>query len=606
MIVVYPLITSKTVNPNILPGVCKALEKYIYIYEVDSIIEAANKSIKKKQQKEKNFLNLKKIGGKFKFVAESMEEEDVDQLIYEAAGVPQVKKTGAQPQPVPTKKGGAQPQPGPTPKPRPTSGGKSGGASSAPTTNITNVYQSSPPTQKDSGPMTQRPHIGRMDETSLSTEPTWNEVQDQEGNTFAIGVKVVPFVIDNEENLVKLMSYDRYRKGMSVTLQWQARRILRFMYRIANFGWKSTIGLLAFTGLVARELKSGTITKNWKHDIILQNTYFENKMFILLNKMDLNTDDFMTDPKGIKKLFGLGWTSFIVADDVNKVLTFCMNKYRGLCSQINYGFLYSNLSRETSSVYQDIEDVRKSAGPLFRMKAKRMNVLNDSLALQKLDDYSIDSLLSEQYLTEGILDSFSKQIVSNKNYYASLLKSIGQAVKRKDVNTLQRISKKNKIPRNLNIDQTIQKLSQSDKTFKSTFELSNRVFKNSLPGLPDELSKTGSALIACLKVISKDNKFDVKKSLSQVVMDTRKSVKAEEGDEEYIKEMRLAFGFALLTLALASAASIWLISTIIHYGGIAITAVTSGLGSIAFAIILVFIILAYIGGSPKDNDNSGG
>lgn len=51
MIVIWPLIVSKTVNPNILPGVCKALEKYIYIEQMDDVIEAANQNIKQNASK---------------------------------------------------------------------------------------------------------------------------------------------------------------------------------------------------------------------------------------------------------------------------------------------------------------------------------------------------------------------------------------------------------------------------------------------------------------------------------------------------------------------------------------------------------------------------
>ncbi len=85
--------------------------------------------------------------------------------------------------------------------------------------------------------------------------------------------------------------------------------------------------------------------------------------------MDLE-EDFMGSASGVKSLFKLGWTSFVVADDVNKVVHFCMNRYKGMCSMVNYGFLYTD-SRSQSQVYQDIEDIRKSSGPLFRMKRKK-------------------------------------------------------------------------------------------------------------------------------------------------------------------------------------------------------------------------------------------
>jgi hypothetical protein len=71
MIVTYPLIVSKTVNPNILPGICKALEKYIYTHRVDGVIEAANQNIKAQNAKSGMYIALKNIGGKTQFRLEN-------------------------------------------------------------------------------------------------------------------------------------------------------------------------------------------------------------------------------------------------------------------------------------------------------------------------------------------------------------------------------------------------------------------------------------------------------------------------------------------------------------------------------------------------------
>ena len=47
MIVVYPMITSKTINPNVLPGICKALEKYVLVYELEDLLKKTNAKIAK-------------------------------------------------------------------------------------------------------------------------------------------------------------------------------------------------------------------------------------------------------------------------------------------------------------------------------------------------------------------------------------------------------------------------------------------------------------------------------------------------------------------------------------------------------------------------------
>ena len=39
MIIVFPMICSSNVSPNILPGICKVVEKYLLIYSMDDILK---------------------------------------------------------------------------------------------------------------------------------------------------------------------------------------------------------------------------------------------------------------------------------------------------------------------------------------------------------------------------------------------------------------------------------------------------------------------------------------------------------------------------------------------------------------------------------------
>ena len=38
MIVVYPVIVSRAVGENIIPGICKMLENYLVVYSMDDIL----------------------------------------------------------------------------------------------------------------------------------------------------------------------------------------------------------------------------------------------------------------------------------------------------------------------------------------------------------------------------------------------------------------------------------------------------------------------------------------------------------------------------------------------------------------------------------------
>ena len=301
MIIIWPLVVSKTVNPNILPGVCKALERYIYIHELDDVIETANANIrsnqKRKKRKDRAYNLLKKVGNGLMLESVEYNEDDfleeadktsTQKFDYDETG--ELTGSSKTTQTAPTR---------PEPKER---------------DSYKDAYNSAKAQEDMRALKGEAPRIDKIDPTSINTEPTWNTVTDQEGRTTAIGVKVVPFIINNEQSLIKLMTQDRYRSKLSKVAQFQARRALKIMYRIANVTWKTTLGkLFSWTGLVDEDFEKGTISQNWKNDIVLQNTAFKEKMFILLNKMDLE-EDFMGSASGVKSLFKLGWTSFVVAD----------------------------------------------------------------------------------------------------------------------------------------------------------------------------------------------------------------------------------------------------------------------------------------------------
>jgi len=573
MIVVWPLIVSKTVNPNVLPGVCKALEKYVHVSETDRIIDAANDQIAKKNKKNSTYLTLKTIAGKLSIRAEQLEPGiTIEDYIEEG-------KAGSGKGP------GSPGSSSPPPAPR---GPRAAAKSSSDRDSYQDGYDKQKGMQAAQELRPVKPEFGRMDSAAISTEPTWNTVTDQAGNVTAIGVKVVPFVIDNEQSLVKLMTLDRYRKSLSTDVHKQARKVLRFMYKIANVSWKATIGkMLSWTGFVDKDLVAGTITKNWKNDIILQNTAFDNKMFILLNKMDLD-EEFTTSAKGVKKLFGLGWTSFVIADDVNKVATFCMKNYKGMCSIVNYGFLYSD-ARSQSQVYQDIDDIRRNAGPMFRMKRRKKSMITDNLAQYKLDQYSTDVLLSESTLNESVIPNLIKQLKTSPDKMASNLKSIQSAVKRKDMKLAYKIIKKfNPSNKPMELSKVINKAKQTNPEFKKHYDLAYRIFKNSLNGLEEEPLKVGAAAMASIAVIGKKKNYDMKSDIKKIVMKTRASITLDEDDDNFSKDLKTAFIFAIITVVFSTGAIVAIL-----YG---LSLLLPAIGAAIFSIwpyLVFFITMAY-------------
>ena len=81
----------------------------------------------------------------------------------------------------------------------------------------------------------------------------------------------------------------------------------------------------------------------------------------------------------------------MIADDVNKKVTFCMKEFGGVCSVVPYGFVYSSLGRDHSKVFEDLEDVKRSASPFFRMTARRRKVFGETIAYNQMTKY-LDTL----------------------------------------------------------------------------------------------------------------------------------------------------------------------------------------------------------------------
>ena len=54
-----------------------------------------------------------------------------------------------------------------------------------------------------------------------------------------------------------------------------------------------------------------------------------------------------------------------------------------MCSTIPYQFIYSGLGRDQAKVYDDLEDVKKSASPFFKISASAKKILGDSYDVLK-------------------------------------------------------------------------------------------------------------------------------------------------------------------------------------------------------------------------------
>ena len=195
-------------------------------------------------------------------------------------------------------------------------------------------------------------NIPRFD-SALSIEPTFVQVDRPFFGSTIVGVKVIPFQVKSDRRLIELIVHDRVSYGLERLLVSTKRNTVSLFHGALN--------KLRFPFL-----SGGTVTGDVRKDILYASSAHWRNTFVILNYMDLASDEFTSSPAGIRKLHSMGWSSLIFADDVNKRAIFCMKEYNGLCSTVMYPYLFSSLSGEHARVYKDLEDVKASASPIFK------------------------------------------------------------------------------------------------------------------------------------------------------------------------------------------------------------------------------------------------
>jgi len=339
MIVVFPILTDESISHNVLPGICKALEKFILVYEMDAVMKMTG-------------LKVLKIGGK---IAGSM---------VAASGMLAKTKTESdnllevEPPPEhlrPRTKDEQKQQDYHTDKSKTTKPGEQ----------IFDTMKGI----KDLGTV----KVDMPKDQSLSLEPTYIMVTTTTG-TKIIGIKVIPFPVKTKDghSLADLLTVDASLKFMDTMVFQISRKVIRAFWALCR-------------GLRVPFLKDRVITGDPEKDILWASSFHKRFVFCLLNFADISDSNFFRNAGGIHKLHSIGWNSFVLADDVNKRAIFCMKEFHGLCSSVPYQFIYSSFGKDNAKVYDNLEDVKKSASPFFKVSVSAKKVFGESI--NTLKDY---------------------------------------------------------------------------------------------------------------------------------------------------------------------------------------------------------------------------
>ena len=468
MVLIYPLLVASNINPNIIPGVVKALERYLIIYQLDHIMVAS-----------KNLagLTLAKHG---KFLVNIKEDETEaistvlarEMLMEAAAGLP------------------------------------------APTTKNQPIPQSS--TQQNYGggggrdPKEDKPKADAsvsvdkfQDIKSLSLEPTWVKIDrvapppkggkgEHIRYSDIIGIKVLPVLVKSDAKLVHLLTYDANVIKITRELIKFGRSIEvivgKILARISGFFNKYT------KGLIGKRYGSATpVTGDPYKDVIIKKSFWTfrsaetatlDAVFVMTNLADFK-ENFFDKPKKIMDLRKMGWGSIIIADDINKRISFCMKPFSGMCSNMPYSVLFQSFDQY--EVYKDLEEVKRSSASIFKIGARPMHkILGESRALKKIEEFSADMASKKIRKRMPIMEE-TEILGENLFTFARKTETMGASTFKAYMRTLAEDPDK-LTPGIFGTEKFIMKIGRRmDPNFLKAYEFSKRVYKNTIRDTDPEI-----------------------------------------------------------------------------------------------------------------------
>jgi len=531
MIIVFPMLCSSNVSPNILPGICKVVEKYLLIYGLDDILKIS-RTMSTAKSGAGSILRM--VG------ARKLRMENDDFLKLEDSSTKTSTKTKD--------------------KDKNTEETKEKTYSSRDTGRTSVTLPKS--------------------DNSISIEPTWVQVETPQKGLQILGIKVIPFQVNSDEDFIKLLTNDTKLKSLNLMTEKLSRKTIAIFWRILR-GLK----IIPF-------VRSKTLTGDPRQDILFASTKHGARTIALINKIDIENSEIFSSAKMVQKLHKLNWPSFIMVDDVDKTATFCMKEFNGLCSRVAYNFIYSSISKDHMKVYEDLEDVRKTSSPFFSKRVKNTKVFGEGVACFKSKKYIETTISENELLTENI-GSFIKDMTTSKA--KSILNLISSSLKEKNP---KKLSKVLKIGENVKIGSIEKICSKTLPDFDDSYKLCQKVIKNSLD-IKGSLIKPVSCFISIVSNFKKDDpKKETRENLKKFVGKMRTVEPLKEGaltDEiiESVNDEVYIYGDKLLKI----------LGSLVIGVTFGITGIIAFFGShlLLLAIIIVLIVIILLALLTKDN-----
>jgi len=360
MIVVYPMLVSKTVSENIIPALTKTVEQYIITYGMDDVISHPER---------KRNVNFKIKGNKIIATevralppdsgpgTKGQKDQETERERREKEKYEREKAAEIERQRLAREKEKREKEKSELEKEKFKTQLKKDEEERIRRAKEEKREKEKEKAQKASAKITS------TDARGIQLEPTYITAEVRKGDisrTEFIGVKVIPMRAKSDARLADMLMTDYHMRAFRALLISQGRKVLRGSVLRLLGRWTKRIG------------SAGVVTGDPRSDVILAKTGFEGDTFVAVQRDDLD-EDFFSNPARIKRLFAMGWSNIIVLDDVNRIAYFCMKKFRGTCSQLSYYMMYQNLGQ--LKVYETLEDAKRQSSSLFKRKGPKLTKL---------------------------------------------------------------------------------------------------------------------------------------------------------------------------------------------------------------------------------------
>ena len=429
MIIMHPMIVSNTVSSNIIPGICKSLEKFLLAYRMD-------------------YISSRWTGKSFRLKESNVPEGEIwfENIMEQRVGGP---PTGASSSTVHNKA---------------TANALNQQVAQL---NMTQDLQGGQDGKKSSSSLGF--DLKQLNSDILSVEPTFVTIEVEVSGAKlqqVVGIKVVPYAVSSDAGLAQLITSDSVVSTLNSHLISKGREIQRAFWKV----WQAAIRPIPIVG----EPKSAI--GDPRHDILMARSKYGKHILVCMNYMDLQTEFFRENgPRKIDKLHRMGWDSLIFPDDVQKRVYYCMKEFKGVCSVVPYSMVYSSVGKMSYGAYDSLEDVRKTTSPFFRMKKiSSSKLVNEMISLDEVIDGYLGSLDNKIPLTEG-LDQFMNAISSMN--VSSQLNKLKDVLTNKNYDKLK--SLRNMLPKT-SIEEVKKVASEKFKDFDRLYLKAKRVYTNSV------------------------------------------------------------------------------------------------------------------------------